>query len=173
MWTQDHNSFSTDRASFQAMLDAHKEELAAGNFFERKTVEDLLDKVAGTLAYFQVSSRRFCDNVPMHIRHHLVQGFSKVVDQLPICVTALSSNDVSAETDSDGEAVPSMPQQIAGIVAAYGELRTSNGRAQQRLQLGKSAEALLTELESASELREQLTAMQQQLRKGVQILQAF
>lgn len=173
VWTQDHYSFSTAKASFRAMLDAQVTELRAKNALHiNSTDEDLLDKIAGTLAYFQVSSRRVCDGVPMHIRYHLVQGFSNVLRQLPICVTASSSTDPSTASDSDGEAVQSMPQQIAGIVASGGLQRTS-GCGVQRLQLAKSAEELLTELESASQQREQLTAMQQQLRKGVQILQAF
>jgi hypothetical protein len=71
---------------------ANKQQAAQG-----KADAALLDKIAGTLAYFKLSSKRVYDAVPMHIKHYLLRRYCEELEQLPL---QLPANGVSAADDS-------------------------------------------------------------------------
>lgn len=136
-----------------ALLRAKKRQRSHEDIEAFQSDEGLIDIIAGMLAYFKVSSKRVIDNVPMHIRHFLLDNFCKRVRELSCRLpmdlatgkVAKGATGVSDE-DDQGDAAGSSPL---------------------------TAELLMSEDRSVAEQRQQLLRQQQQLKDVRRILNSF
>eukprot|EP00775_Hariotina_reticulata_P010753 gene10753-10909_t len=163
-------------------LVAKKQQAAQG-----KDDAALLDKIAGTLAYFKLSSKRVYDAVPMHIRHYLLRRYCETLEQLPSKLATSGPALAGAAAEAAGAGGATLPEERDAkkqkmTVAAGGLSPAADGAAgdmcfvsdlQQLVQLPGSVEELMEEEGSVIERRTLLQKQQKQLIHVRQILQIF
>jgi hypothetical protein len=138
-------------------------------------VEGLLKLIAGTLAYFKVASKRVIDNVPMHLKHYLLQRYCTELDELLVKRAAADS---AAATGGCGVSGVRTDDQAAAAAAAAaggggGADAAGEGVQQQQQQQQPTAEQLMAEDASTADMRAQLKRQLEQLHHVRRILERF
>lgn len=126
---------------------------------------DLLDKIAGTLAYFKVASKRVYDYVPMHIKHYLLGRYCEQLEKLPVQLATATPGSSHAAAD----ATEPQHQECMSSSAAMAAVNRVNSV----MQLSVTAEELMEEEGSTAELRANLQKQLAQLISVRQILKVF